>query len=180
VASPGRQSNESEDPVSDPTQSPGQPESEQAEGTAIEAVPRERVALGLLAALVAVAVGVVLTVVIWRAGYIASITSLAIAIGAVYLYSLAAGSPPRKGLAPVILIVLLGVVLSFFAVVASDLLDAYDKLGLTASGVSQSDFVRDNIFNAELLKEYGQDMVMFAVFAALGVFGTMRRLVAQA
>src|SRR5262245_22069592 len=88
-------------------------------GTATVEAPQERVALGLLAALVAVVVGVVLTVVIWRAGYIASITSLVIAIGAVYLYTLAAGSPPRRGLAPVIIFVLLGVVLSFFAVVAS-------------------------------------------------------------
>jgi hypothetical protein len=47
----------------------------------------ERVAVGLLAALGAVLAGVVLTVVIWRAGFIASITSLVIAIGATWLYT---------------------------------------------------------------------------------------------
>jgi hypothetical protein len=138
--------------------------------------PSERVALGLLASLLAVVAGVVLTVVIWRAGYIASITSFVIAIGAVYLYTAAAGAPPRKGLVPVILVVALGVVASFFAVVVSDLLDAYDNLGLEVQGFDKQDFVLDNVFNGDLLAEYGKDMAMFAVFAVLGVFSTLRRL----
>jgi hypothetical protein len=50
---------------------------------AIPAEPQERVLLGLLASVAAVIAGAVLTVVIWRAGYIASITSFAIAAGAV-------------------------------------------------------------------------------------------------
>ena len=141
--------------------------------------PQERVVLGLLASLAAVLVGAVLTVVIWRAGYIASITSFVIAAGAVYLYSRVAGTAPRKGLVPLILVVALGVVVSFFAVVGSDLIDAYDQLGLAGSGLSKSDFVSDNLFNADLLGEYGKDMAMFAVFAVLGVFGTLRRLLAS-
>jgi hypothetical protein len=71
---------------------------------------------------------------------------------------------------------------SFFAVVASDLVDAYDRLGLAGSGLSKYDFVSDNLFNTELLGDYGKDMAMFAVFAVfavLGVFGTLRRLVAS-
>lgn len=140
--------------------------------------PQERVGLGLLASLLAVVAGVVLTVVVWRAGYIASITSFVIAIGAVYLYTAAAGSPPRKGLVPVILVVALGVVASFFAVVVSDLLDAYDTLGIEVQlpGLSKQEFVMDNVFNADLLAEYGKDMAMFGLFAVLGVFGTVRRL----
>jgi uncharacterized membrane protein YgcG len=141
--------------------------------------PPERVALGLLTSLVAVVVGVVLTVVIWRAGYVASITSLVIAAGAVYGYSLAAGTAPRKGLIPVVLIVALGVVLSFFAVVASDLVDAYDQMGIAKTGISQADFIRDNIFNSELLRRYSEDMGMFLLFAVLGVFGTLRSLFKQ-
>jgi hypothetical protein len=139
----------------------------------------ERVGLGLLASLAAVIIGVAVTVLLWRAGYIASITSLVIAAGAVYLYSLAAGAAPRKGLIPLILVVALGVVASFFAIVASDLVDAYAQLGLSESGVSRMDFISDNIFNAELLGEYSSDMGMFALFAVLGVFGTVRRLFAR-
>ena len=144
--------------------------------------PRERVALGLLAALGAVLVGVVLTVVIWRAGFIASITSLVIAIGATWLYTVAAGANPRRGLVPLIAVILLGVVLSFFAVVASDLMQFYDDAkasGLTPT-IGKGEFVRDGLTDGEVLSEYGKDMAMFGLFAALGIFGTVRRLLARA
>ena len=149
-----------------------------AQPTTQPEVPEERVALGLMASLIAVVAGVVVTVVIWRAGYIASITSFVIAIGAVYLYTAAAGAPPRKGLVPVILVVALGVVASFFAVVVSDLMDAYDALGIEVQvpGLTKQEFVMDNVFNGDLLAEYGKDLAMFALFAVLGVFGTIRRL----
>jgi hypothetical protein len=141
--------------------------------------PRERVGLGLLAALVAVFIGVVLTVVVWRAGYIASITSLVIAAGAIWVYSLVAGSAPRRGLIPLILLVVVGVVASFFAVIGSDLVAAYDQLGVDGTGVSRTQFVINNIFDAELLRRYSHDMGLFALFAVLGVFGTLRRLFAR-
>jgi hypothetical protein len=148
-----------------------------------EATPvhTERVALGLLAALSAVVVGIVLTVVLWRAGYIASITSLVIAIGATWLYTRAAGANPRRGLIPLIVLILLGVVISFFAVVASDLIEAYDDA--VASGlvptVGKGEFVRRGLTDSDVLSEYGKDMAMFGVFAVLGIFGTLRRLVSS-
>jgi hypothetical protein len=144
-------------------------------------VHTERVLLGLLAALGAVVGGVVLTVVIWRAGFVASITSFAIAIGAAWLYTLAAGRPPRRGLIPLIGIILLGVVLSFFAVVASDLMEAYDDAvaaGLVPT-IGKSEFVRRGLTDSEVLSEYGKDMAMFGLFAVLGIFGTVRRLLAS-
>ena len=143
--------------------------------------PTERVAFGLLAALVAVLGAAVLTVVIWRAGYIASITSLAMAIGATWLYTMAAGHPPRRGLIPLILLILVGVVASFLAVVASDLMEAYDAAlatGLTTT-MSKAEFVRRGLTDSEVLSEYGKDMAMFGLFAALGIFGTVRRLLSS-
>src|SRR3954466_4401920 len=92
-----------------------------AEGAQTASVHTERVALGLLAALVAVVAGVVLTVVIWRAGYVAAITSLVIALGAAWLYTWAAGAPPKRGLPALVVLIILGVAVAFFAVVASDL-----------------------------------------------------------
>ena len=79
---------------------------------------------------------------------------------------------------PVILLVALGVVASFFAVVVSDLVDAYDTLGIEVQvpGLTKQEFVMDNVFNGDLLAEYGKDLAMFALFAVLGVFGTVRRL----
>jgi len=150
--------------------------------TVPESRPVERVGLGLLAALGAVVAGIVLTVVIWRAGYVASITSLAIAAGAIFLYAKVAGTRPRLGLIPLVVLILAGVVGSFFAVVASDLSDAYDVLIAQASEVdralamSKSEFIRENLFNGELLGSYGKDMALFGVFAVLGIFGTLRRL----
>ena len=137
--------------------------------------------LGLLAALGAVVVGVVLTVLIWRAGFVASITSFAMAVGAAWLYTVAAGRPPRKGLVPLVAIILLGVVLSFFAVVASDLMEAYDDAiaaGLVPT-IGKGEFVRRGVTDSEVLSEYGKDMAMFGLFAVLGIFGTVRRLLSS-
>ena len=152
-----------------------------AAGEAALPRPTERVALGLLAALGAVAVGVVLTVVIWRAGYVASLTSLVIAVGATMLYTRVAGTNPRRGLIPLIALILIGVAASFFAVVASDLIEAYDQgvsAGLTPT-MGKGEFVRTGLTDSEVLSEYGKDMAWFGLFAVLGIFGTVRRLLAH-
>ena len=145
---------------------------------AARSAPKERVALGLLAALVAVLLGVALTVVIWRAGYVAAITSLAIAFGASFLYTAAAGRSARRGLIPLILLILIGVAASFFAIVISDLLDAHEDLGL-AGVVGKGEFIRDNVFEPEVLKSYGKDLAWFGGFALLGIYGTVRQLFAS-
>lgn len=141
------------------------------------AVAEENVVRGLFFSLAAVVGGVILTVVIWRLGFIASITSFAIAAGAIWLYAQGAGTPPRKGIIPLVVVILVGVVLSFFSVIASDASDAYTELSKVGyNEQSRVTFVLDNMFRGEVLKEYGKDMAMFAVFAVLGIFGTMRRL----
>jgi hypothetical protein len=43
---------------------------------------------------------------------------------------------------------------------------------------SATSFVMGNLFAPEVLGSYGTDMAMFGVFAALGVFSTLRRLLA--
>lgn len=138
--------------------------------------PGERVARGLLVASSAVVGGVVLTVVIWRLGYVAAISSLVIAFGAAYLYEIGAGRSARKGLPALLLLIVLGVALSFFAIVASDAYDAYDVLGL--DGISRFEFIRRAVVEPEVLQEYGKDLALFGVFAVLGVVGVGRRLFA--
>lgn len=140
---------------------------------------REKVALGLLGASAAALVGVLLTVVLWRAGFIAGITSFAIAAGAAFLYTKAAGAPPRRGLLLLLVVIILGVFLSFFAAVASDLWDAYDQFQLDGME-SRSEFIRDNLFRGEVLQNYGKDAAFFGLFAVLGIYGTIKRLVASA
>jgi len=160
-----------------------EPTGEAAPGTTLQAAePKERVLLGLLASLLPILAGIAITVAIWRAGYIAGITSFAIAIGAAYVYRVAAGRPARKGLGPLVVLIVLGVVVSFFAVVASDLWDFYDDAidaGYVAE-VSKARFIREGLTDQEILGEYGKDMAMFALFAVLGIGGVIRSLFRQA
>jgi hypothetical protein len=138
-------------------------------------VQNERVVLGISWAFLAILAGVVLTVLIWRAGYVASISSFLMAAGAVFLYTKTAGSPPRKGLVPLIVLIVVGIVVCFFSIVVSDLWDIYDDFRMPGS---RSSFIVDNMFKGSVLKEYGKDMALFGVFAVLGIFSTLRRVLA--
>ena len=62
----------------------------------------ENVGRGVLFSLLAIPVGVAAAVLIWQLGFIASITSFAIAAGAAWLYTRGAGAAPRAGLIPLI------------------------------------------------------------------------------
>lgn len=153
--------------------------SSQAPSGPAAGAPQENVLIGLLGALAAVVGGIVLAVVLWRIGIIAGLSSFVIAGGATALYIKASGTAPRRGLPPLVALIIVGVVISFFAVVASDLWDAYAKLPL--DGVeSRTQFIKDHLFNGEVLRSYKKDGVFFAVFAVLGMYGAMRRLIASA
>lgn len=144
-----------------------------------QARPAEMVSRGLIFSLGAIPVGMAVAVVIWKMGFIASISSFLIAAGAVFLYTKGAGTPPRQGLLPLLVVVVLGVAASFFAIVAADLITFFGTPEGQALGYpSEATFVRENLFNGALLKSYGSDLGMFVLFAALGVFGTIRRLLA--
>lgn len=142
---------------------------------------RERVGLGLVGALGGVLLGAVLSVVVWELGFIASITSFVMAAGAVYLYGQLAGSPPRRGLAPLLLIIVLGVVGTFFILVGWDSAKAYDDLTQQygPSQLSKAEFVQDTISDTEILSAYAKDMWLFFGFAVLGMWTTVRRTFAD-
>ena len=151
----------------------------------VHAEPRqERVALGLAAAFVALLVGAGLTLAIWNFGFIASITSFVMAAGATFLYGLAAGAPPRRGVVPLVVLVVLGVVATFFLLVAWDAAQAYDELvldipdGQVATG--KGEFVRTAMFDGEILKSYGKDMAFFFGFAILGMWTTLKNVLGSA
>lgn len=142
--------------------------------TAVEAVSR-----GLVFSLAAIPLGMVAAVAIWRFGFIASISSFLIAGVATWLYTKGAGSAPRRGLVPLVGAILLGVALSFLAMVASDILDFYGTAEGAALGYPSAwSMLWSNLFVPEVLSSYGRDLLMFLAFAALGVFGTLRRLAA--
>ena len=157
------------------------PSSDQPFGThaaAEQPVIIENVAKGLFFALGAVLGGIILTVVVWRIGFIASITSYVLAAGAIYLYDKGAGTVPKRGLIPILLLVVAGVVVAFFGIVASDAWDVYDKFG-ASTGDDRISFILNNIFRGEVLRGYGKDIAMFGVFAVLGIYSTLRRLMAS-
>jgi len=139
----------------------------------VEIVPR-----GILFSLASIPVGMVAAVLISRLGFIASISSFLIAGSAVFLYVKGATTTPRRGVVPLIAVILAGVAASFLAIIAADLVAAFGTPEVKAAGyTSVVDFVTTNLFYGPVLKEYSTDAVMFVVFAALGVFGTVRRLV---
>lgn len=134
----------------------------------------ERVGRGLLFATGGVVAGIVLSVIVWQAGVMASITSLVLAAAAVWLYSKGATTSPKKGMVPLIVLIVLGVVLAFVIGVASD---AY--IYLTGAGYSSGEALQTTLTvlgEPALWAEYGRDAAFYAVFAALGLFVVLRRL----
>src|SRR6476620_6182836 len=89
---------------------------------------QEGVGLGMLGALCGVVLGSVLSVVAWRLGFITAITSFILAAAAVFLYAKLAGAAPRRGLAPLIVLIVVGTVVTFFLFIATDAAKAYDEL----------------------------------------------------
>ena len=189
--------------MSEPASPPDQPQSDQSadpmagsnhqpadhdagpEPLDVHAEPRqERVALGLAAAFVALLVGAGLTLAIWNFGFIASITSFVMAAGATFLYGVAAGAPPRRGVVPLVALVVLGVVATFFLLVGWDAAQAYDELalGIPADQVAmdKGEFVRTAMFDGEVLKSYGKDMAFFFGFAVLGMWTTLKNVLGSA
>lgn len=143
-----------------------------------EATPAQRpewVLRGLFSAFLAVVAGTALTVALWQAGHLASISGFVMAAGAVFLYTRSAGSAPRNGLVPLVLLIIVGMAASFLAVVVSDLWQVYNQLDDHVF-MSRSRFIMDNAFRGDLLAAYGKDLVLFAVFGVLGAIGTLARL----
>jgi len=141
------------------------------------AVAQENVLRGLSFGFLGVIGGVVLTVVVWRLGFVAAITSFVLAAGATFLYAKGAGTAPKRGIVPLAVLVVVGVVVAFFGIVASDIWVAYDKFG--PIGQNRVAFIWDNMFRGDVISTYRKDMIFFGLFAVLGVYSTLRRLIAQ-
>lgn len=142
-------------------------------------LPPERVGHGALLALLAVPVGAVLSAIIWRLGFVASLSGVVVAAGAAVLYARGSGGRVRKGIPVVAGIIALGIVASFFAAVATDLWTVFPTLDeeITGSYPSRGAFVRENLTYGPVLAEYTRDVVLFVLFGVLGGFGTILRLV---
>ena len=160
-----------------PPAQPPYPAPDAATGwAAAPAPPPERVGRGLLFSLGGIVVGVVLTVVIWKLNFIASLTSFAMAYACVWLYTRGAGSAPRKGVGGLIAVIVAGVMVSLASVIAVDALDYLGQDYPDATLAEKVDFVLTNIFRAEVWQSYTSEVLMYLLFAALGTFGLIRQL----
>ncbi|GAB3580660.1 hypothetical protein [Calidifontibacter terrae] len=140
---------------------------------------RENVGRGLAAASFAIVLGASAAVALWKVHFVASISSALIGILAVRLYEKGAGQQPKKGLYPLVGLIVAGVVVSFFAVIAADLVEAYNSAGQPPIGYSSAlDFAARNITEPSVLSTYQNDAVMFALFGLLGTRRTITRLIA--
>lgn len=138
--------------------------------------PDENVGRGVLFSLAAIPLGVALTVGVWQLGFVASITTFALAAAAVWLYAKGAGRAPARGALAVVAVIVVGVVMSIVGVIA---VDAVSYLGQEYPGTAFGDqvsFVLANLADGEVWQAYGVEIAMFVLFAALGTFGVIRQL----
>lgn len=90
---------------------------------AFEDAPVENVARGTVFSLLAIPVGVVAWVVLWRFGFVASIVGFGVAFLAIALYRFGAGVLGRQGAVRVAIVTIVTLLLAFAAGVVSDVLD---------------------------------------------------------
>lgn len=144
-------------------------------GAAVPTGP-ENVGRGILFSLLGIVIGAVLAAVIYQWGFIASITSFAMAWAAGWLYAKGAGAPPRKGVVPLIVVIVFGVVLSLFAMLGWSL---YSEFSAEFPGAAASDVlpvVLEYLFYPEVWQVFATDALIFVLFAALGTFSVLRQL----
>ncbi|MGC3994099.1 MAG: hypothetical protein QM779_08355 [Propionicimonas sp.] len=154
---------------------PGQPYAQTSPAVA-SAPATEKVGRGLLFSLGGIVVGVVITILLWKMNFIASITSFAMAYATIWLYTKGAGTPPRRGVGGVIAVIVAGVVVSLASVVVVDALDYLAAREPDASLGEKADFVVYNLLQPGVWQGYAGNVAMYFLFAALGTFGLIRQL----
>jgi hypothetical protein len=145
--------------------------------------PSENVPRGTLLALLIIPAGIIVWVIIWGLGFIASIVALGIAIGALWLYRLGSGGRiSRAGAVRVTVITVVALLLAFWAGLVSDVLPLYagqrniDYVTALTSGEFWS------LFNHAVANNFGDVAVQFVIalaFGALGCFSVLRTAFVQ-
>jgi len=143
--------------------------------------PAENVARGTLFALVAVPAGVIVWVVLWNFGFIASIVGFGVAYAAMFLYRFGSGGVlSRTGALRVALVTIGTLLIAFFGGVVSDVLGVWTAEtgeGVLA-GLVSPDFwtaFQQIIALDGVAASYLPDFGLALLFGALGCFGLLRR-----
>jgi len=143
--------------------------------------PAENVARGTLFALAAVPAGVIVWVVLWNFGFIASIVGFGVAYAAMFLYRFGSGGVlSRTGAVRVALVTIGTLLIAFFGGVVSDVLGVWTAEtgeGVLA-GLVSPDFwaaFQQIIALDGVAASYLPDFGLALLFGALGCFGLLRR-----
>ncbi|MFB9747956.1 hypothetical protein [Leifsonia shinshuensis] len=139
----------------------------------------ERVGRGLALALLIIPAGVIAWTVLWNIGFIASIVSWGVAIGAVRLYRFGSKARVTRGAFwGIIAIVAVTLVLSLLAGIYSDLISTLKiPLGDALTDSRVWSLFADNLFtNGDLWQAYLPTVGLALLFAVLGCFTTLRRV----
>jgi hypothetical protein len=143
---------------------------------------REDLVRGTLFSLVAIPGGVILWLILWNMGFIASIVGFLVAAGAARLYVAGSGgSLSRRGVWVIAAVTLATVLVSFLGSIWVDMARAMEVSPLAQLVDPQAwDLFALNVTgNPELLELYAGDFAMALLFSALGCFFTLRRLFGQ-
>ncbi len=136
--------------------------------------------LGYLYALGAVVAGIIVWVLVWKMGFIASIVAFGMAAGVSYLYQLGAkANIDKKSGIILIIMIIVGLLLAFGAGMVSDAWDVYSSI-VPGSSLFDSgfiNFVTSAISQGGVIAAYGKDFAMAALFGALGSFGIIKDLI---
>ncbi|CAN5283072.1 hypothetical protein BH11ACT3_BH11ACT3_18580 [soil metagenome] len=134
-------------------------------------VPTENVPRGTIFALAIIPAGIIVWVILWRVGFIASIVSFGVALGAMWLYRFGSGGRvSRTGAIRVTIIVIATILLAFVAGIVSDNPRGY--------GIA----FQNGTFASLVLRAIGFNFVSFLLallFGALGCFGVLRQAFQQ-
>ncbi|WP_051389311.1 hypothetical protein [Arthrobacter sp. 35W] len=143
--------------------------------------PTEDVLRGAIFASIVIPLGVLAWMIIWNFGFVASLVAWVVAFGAARMYGHGAGHPTRRGVWVVLGIVLVTMTLAFVGGMWLDMINQFGMSPVQAltDGEMWDVFGTNLIDNPELWESYSKDILMAALFSALGCFFTLRKLFAS-
>lgn len=161
---------------------PAEPFAAAAEPFAVQAepLPPENLVRGLLLSLLAVPAGILVFVLIWNLGFIASIVGFGVAFAAFFLYRLGSGGRvSMRGAVVIALVTIVTLVLAFIAAevftVAGEIAKVNDvSVTEVLASPELFGFVVNVLTSPEIAGALAGDAVMTLLFGAIGCFAVLR------
>lgn len=143
---------------------------------------KEDVVRGTLFSLVAIPAGVILWLILWNVGFMASIIGFVAAAAAARMYVLGSGSFSRNGVWVVAAVTLVTVLVSFVGGMWLDMaqfMGGASPLALLLEPQAWDLLGYNLTTNADLVEGYKIDFLVALLLGALGCFFTLRRMFAE-